>query len=131
MTYALLADIIVVAHFLYVLFAVGGEVLVLVGGLLHWRWIRSLPFRIGHLSAVVLVAIEALLGVVCPLTDWEYSLRTMAGQRVEQELSFVARLVRSVIFYDFPAWAFTAAYVLFAVLVAGTFLLYPPRRRQR
>lgn len=128
---ALLADAVVVLHFAYVLFAVGGEILVLAGGLLNWSWIRSLPFRLAHLAAVALVAAEALLGVICPLTDWEYRLRELAGQRVERQLSFVARLVRSVIFYDFPAWVFTLAYVGFAVIVALTFALFPPRRANR
>jgi hypothetical protein len=128
---ALLADAVVVLHFAYVLFAVGGEILVLAGGLLNWSWIRSLPFRLAHLAAVALVAAEALLGVICPLTDWEYRLRGLAGQRVERQLSFVARLVRSVIFYDFPAWVFTLAYVGFAVIVALTFALFPPRRANR
>jgi hypothetical protein len=128
---ALLADAIVVLHFGYVLFAVGGEILVLAGGLLGWRWLRNLPLRVAHLTAVALVAVEALLGVVCPLTEWEHRLRELAGQRVEKQLSFVARLVRAVIFYDFPAWVFTLAYVGFAVLVTGTFLLFPPRRARR
>jgi hypothetical protein len=129
--FALFADAVLIVHFLYVLFAVGGEVLVLVGGALRWRWVRNLPFRLVHLTAVALVAVEALLGVMCPLTEWEYRLRELAGQHVQRQLSFVARLVRSVIFYDFPAWVFTVAYVGFALLVAGSFLLYPPRRAAR
>jgi hypothetical protein len=128
---ALLADIIVVLHFGYVLFAVGGEILVLAGGLLRWRWTRSLPLRLAHLAAVVLVAVEALAGVVCPLTEWEFRLRELAGQQVERQLSFVARLVRAIIFYDFPTWVFTLAYVGFALLVAGSFLLFPPQRARR
>jgi hypothetical protein len=127
---ALLADTVVTLHFGYVLFAVGGEILVLAGGLLSWRWTRNLPFRLAHLAAVVLVAVEALLGVVCPLTEWEFRLREMAGQQVERQLSFVARLVRAIIFYDFPAWVFTATYVGFALLVAGSLLLFPPRRAE-
>lgn len=128
--YALLADLLVGFHFLYVMFAVGGELAVLAGGLLRWRWVRNLPFRLAHLAAVVLVAVEALLGVVCPLTAWEYGLRLAAGQRVEQDISFIGRLVRAVIFYDFPAWIFTVTYVSFALLVAGSFLLFPPRARR-
>ena len=85
----------------------------------------------GEAEAALGLAVEALLGVVCPLTEWEFRLRELAGQQVERQLSFVARLVRSIIFYDFPSWVFTAAYVGFAVLVAGSFLLIPPRRRKR
>ena len=96
---------------------------ILLGGGLSWRWVRALPFRIVHLAAVVLVAVEALAGARCPLTVWEYWLRVKAGQTAEAQVSFVARLVRSIIFYDLPAWVFLAAYVAFAALVALTFLV--------
>ena len=129
--YGFAADAIVVFHFGYVLFAVGGELVVLLGWLLRWRWIRNLAFRIVHLASVVVVAVEALIKVLCPLTDWEYRLRLLAGQTVEEEIPFMARLVRRIIFYDFPAWVFTLTYILFALLVAATFLLVPPRKKPR
>ena len=127
--YGFAADAIVVFHFCYVLFAVGGELLVLLGWLLHWRWIRDLSFRIVHLASVVVVAVEALIGVLCPLTEWEYRLRQLAGQFVEDELPFMTRLVRRIIFYDFPTWVFTLTYIIFTLLVAATFLFAPPRRK--
>jgi len=34
-----------------------------------------------------------------------------------------------VLFYSLPEWVFTLAYVLFALAVAVTFWLAPPRRR--
>lgn len=126
---ATVADILVAAHFCYVTFAIGGELFVIVGALLRWGWVRNLTFRIVHLCSVVLVAVEASTGIPCPLTEWEYRLRELAGQRVEAHISFIARLVRRIIFYDFPAWVFLAAYVGFALLVGLTFLLVRPRRR--
>jgi len=129
--YGLAADAVVAFHFCYVLFAVGGELLVLLGWLLRWRWIRNLAFRIAHLASVVVVAVEALIGVLCPLTEWEYRLRLLAGQTFEEEIPFMARLVRRIIFYDFPTWVFTLTYILFTLLVAATFLLAPPRRKVR
>jgi hypothetical protein len=53
----------------------------------------------------------------------------MAGQRGEEQISFIARLVRSVIFYDFPVWVFLAAYVGFTLLAGLSFILVPPRRK--
>jgi len=126
--FAFFADLIVVVHFSYVTFTVGGEIVVLLGGALRLGWIRNLPFRIAHLAAVVLVAVEALAGTSCPLTVWEYRLRILAGQSVEAQISFVARLVRSIIFYDFPAWVFLLMYLGFAAIVISTFLLLPPAR---
>jgi hypothetical protein len=127
--YGAVADILVSIHFGYVAFAVGGELLVLLGAFLRWAWVRNLPLRIVHLCSVVLVAAEASIGVPCPLTEWEYRLRELAGQRTEAHLSFVVRIVRRLIFYDFPAWVFLVAYLSFALLVALTFLLVRPRRR--
>ena len=129
--YAALADPIVVLHFCYVTFTVGGELVILLGGILRWAWVRGMAFRIAHLASVLLVAVEALTGTSCPLTVWEYKLRLLAGQRVEAQLSFVARLVRSIIFYDFPAWVFLLAYVGFAVAVGLTFVFLPPVRKPR
>jgi len=132
MPYAVLADLIVIVHFCYVTFTLGGELAVILGGALGWQWVRNLPLRISHLAAVVVVAAEALAGASCPLTVWEYQLRQLAGQHEEQQVSFVARLVRSLIFYDFPAWVFAAAYVAFAALVVLTLMLVRPvggRRR--
>ncbi|MDC7239707.1 MAG: DUF2784 domain-containing protein [Spirochaetales bacterium] len=129
MIWSLLADLIVVIHFLYVLFTVLGEGLILWGGFLKWQWIRNRTFRILHLAAVLLVALEALAGVLCPLTVWEYRLRGMAGQGAEQEVSFVARLIRRIIFYDFPEIFFIFLYTGFGILVIVTALLFPWKKK--
>jgi hypothetical protein len=129
--YGFAADAVVVFHLFYVVFAVGGELLVLLGWVAGWRWIRNITFRIVHLLAIVVVAVEAVAGVLCPLTGWEYRLRLLAGQSVEEQIPFMARLVRRMIFYDFPAWVFTLAYILFSLLVAASLLLAPPRRKER
>ncbi|GAG91807.1 unnamed protein product, partial [marine sediment metagenome] len=78
----------------------------------------------------VFVALESLVDVLCPLTEWEYNLRELAGQRVERDISFLGRLLRRIIFYDFPSWAFTLMYVGFGALVILTFILIPPRRKR-
>jgi hypothetical protein len=124
--YHLLADLIVFIHFMYVVFAVGGQIVVMLGWLLGWRFIRQPVFRITHLVAVVLVAIEAVVGMICPLTEWEYRLRNLAGQSVDHDLSFIARLARLIIFYDFPSWVFTVAHISFGAMVILTFIFVPP-----
>lgn len=130
MDHALLADLIVVAHLVYVGFVALGFVAILAGGALGWRWVRRYGFRIPHLVCTLIVAVEAVLGIVCPLTEWEAELRRSAGQTPE-ELSFVARLVRDVLFYEAPQWVFTASYVAFAALVLFTWFGIPARRRPR
>jgi hypothetical protein len=119
--HALLADAILVLHFAFVLFVVGGLGMIWIGAAAGWRWVRNLWFRVAHLAAIAYVAGEALLGIWCPLTVWEDALR---GRH--EEKSFVARWIHRVLFYDLPEAVFTAAYVLFAIAVAGTWYFVRP-----
>ncbi|MGO8694721.1 MAG: DUF2784 domain-containing protein [Rectinemataceae bacterium] len=126
--YAFLADVIVVVHFGIVSFCVAGELAILAGAFFKWSWVRNMIFRVVHLGLVLYVAGESIFGVTCPLTDWENRLRMAAGQRYDQNLSFVARIVRSIIFYDFPAWVFTTLYIGFGIVVLLTWIFIGPLR---
>ena len=77
----LLADIVLIVHFLFVAFVVGGLALIWIGAALGWAWVRNLWFRVAHLAAIVFVAGEALVGVWCPLTVWEDTLRGVHGEK--------------------------------------------------
>lgn len=121
-----LADLVLAAHFVFVLFVVGGLPLIWIGAAAGWSWIRNFWFRTAHLAAIVFVAAESLVGAMCPLTTWEDMLR---GRPTAQ--GFIARWVHRVIFYDLPAYVFTAAYVLFAAIVAATYYFVRPRPMPR
>ena len=118
-----LADIVLIVHFLFVAFVVGGLVLIWIGAAAGWQWIRNFWFRVAHLAAIVFVAGEALVGVWCPLTLWEDALRGVQGEK-----GFVARWIHRLMFYDVPGWMFTIAYVLFALVVALSWRLVRPTR---
>lgn len=120
----MIADLLVVVHFAIVLYIVGGLLAVWTGAALGWRWVRDPWFRYSHLAAIAYVAAEALLGIACPLTVWEDVLR--GGARPD---SFVGRWVRRLLYYDAPEWAFTAAYLAWALATLATLRLVPPRRR--
>jgi hypothetical protein len=126
----LLADIIAVIHLGYVIFVILGFMLILAGIFFKWKWIRNLWFRMVHLGAIVAVALEAILGINCPLTVLEFSLRYGAPP-ADRRVSFVGELVDSLLYYGAPAWVFTIIYVGFALLVAITFIMAPPNRRNR
>jgi hypothetical protein len=118
----MLADAILIVHFVFVLFVVGGFALTLAGAALGWSWVRARTFRSAHLGAILLVAAESLAGMACPLTVWEDTLRR-AGP---QEASFIGRWVARLLYYDFPEWMFAAAYTVFALAVALAWRLVPP-----
>lgn len=120
----LLADLILLVHFLFVLFVVAGLPLVWIGALSGWRWVRHRGFRYAHLAAILFVTAESLAGVWCPLTLWEDALRGMT-----QEKSFVARWVHALMYYDLPPAYFTAAYMAFAAAVILTWWRIPPQRK--
>ncbi|OGA13431.1 MAG: hypothetical protein A3G25_19105 [Betaproteobacteria bacterium RIFCSPLOWO2_12_FULL_63_13] len=120
----MLADAILVVHFMFVLFVTGGFALILAGGALRWAWVRHRAFRLAHLGAIVLVAAEALLGIACPLTVWEDALRRAEPQRA----SFVGRWVARLLYYDLPEWVFASAYAVLALAAALAWLLIPPHR---
>ena len=122
---ALLADVILIVHFLFVAFVVGGLALIWIGAAAGWQWVRNFWFRVAHLAAIAFVAGEALVGVWCPLTVWEDALRGVRGEK-----SFVARWIHRLMFYDFPGWVFTTAYVSFALVVIATLVWLPPRQRR-
>lgn len=125
--YAWFADATVTLHASFVFFVVAGQLLILLGWLRKWRWIRNLVFRVIHLSAILLVILEAWLGVSCPLTVWENRLRELAGQ-AGYELSFIGYWLNRILFYSAPEWVFTSIYSGFGLLVVLTFIAYPPRR---
>ena len=137
--YSFLADAVLVIHFFFFLFCTAGEAAIL-GAALHARfrrasgrresaWFRNRRFRLFHLAAVLFVGVEGLIGFLCPLTTWEYELRRAGGQTVESEVPLVPRVLRTLLFHDFPPWVFTALYVGFAVLVLATYFLVRPRRK--
>ncbi len=120
------ADALLVVHFAIVVFIVGGLILTWVGAALGWGWVRNRWFRYLHLGAIAFVALEALIGMVCPLTEWEDALR--GGARPE---SFVGRWVQRLLYYRAPEWVFTALYAAWAVATLATLRLVPPRARRR
>jgi len=123
-----LADIILLLHAGFIAFVVLGLLLIYVGGALKWSWVRNRWFRLAHIAAIGLVVAQAWLGITCPLTTLENSLRTRAGQPVYQ-LGFIADRVQKLIFFRAEWWVFALAYTAFALLVLASFWLVRPRWR--
>jgi Protein of Unknown function (DUF2784) len=120
----LLADAILIFHFLFVLFVVGGLPAIWIGAWLKLGFVRNIWFRVIHLAAILFVVGESLFGIVCPLTIWEDNLR-----QLESDSSFIQRWLHHILFYELPEGLLTAAYLLFAILIVATFLLIPPYHR--
>lgn len=125
-TYAMLADLVVVAHLSFVLVVVSGPVLTLIGRFARWGWVRSFWVRLVHFLMLAVVVVQALAGVVCPLTTLEKDLRIRAGSETYSG-SFIGHWAHELLFVDFEESTLTLIYCLFGVLVLTTFWLVPPR----
>jgi hypothetical protein len=117
------ADLVLVLHFAIVVYIVGGLILTWVGAWLGWALVRNPWFRWLHLGAIGFVALEAVIGMACPLTVLEDALR--GGGSGE---SFVGRWVRYFLYYRAPEWVFTVLYLAWTAATLVTLRLVPLRR---
>jgi polyferredoxin len=129
LAYQIMADFLLFAHAFFIAFVVFGLLLIFLGLLLRWSWVRKLWFRLTHLLAIVIVVIQAWLGVICPLTIWENHFRMKAGDAVYSG-SFISFWLHKLIFYQAEAWVFTAIYTAFGSLVLAAWVVCPPRLRR-
>ena len=133
MTQGVLADLILIVHFLYVLGVVLPIPFIILGKFLNWRWVRRFWLRTIHLAMVSLVLLEAVFGMVCPLTLWEDQLRSsLDGPRYEK--SFIEYWLAKILFYDFEPWVFIVLYFFISGVIWFLYFyfcppIYPKRRR--
>jgi hypothetical protein len=102
---AILADLVLVAHFAFVLFVV-------LGGLLVLRWPRLAYI---HIPVAIYGALIELVGWICPLTPLENSLRARAGE-AGYEGSFIEHYILPVLY---PSALTRNVQLLLGVLVLG------------
>ena len=122
----MLADLVFALHAGVVLFNVSGLLLIVIGGLVGWAWIRQRGFRIAHVALMALVTLEAIFGLTCPLTLLEDALRGVANEQ-----SFVQRWTMALIYWNAPPWVFVLLYVAFLLAVIGAWVAWPPIASKR
>jgi len=85
--YQISADFIVLLHFTFIVFVLGGGILVI-----KWRWIIWL-----HIPAVIWGALISFFGWICPLTPIENMLR-QAGKGEGYLTGFIEHYLVPVIY---------------------------------
>jgi len=125
---ATLADVVLAVHVGIAAFVVGMTLALPIGGPRGWHWVRRPWLRRLHVALVGVIALQAWLGRLCPLTIWEQSLRAHAGQSPYSE-SFVAHWLSKLLFFEAPWWSFVVAYSVLAAVVAVAWFRWPPRPR--
>ena len=125
-TYHALADLVLIVHVLYVAFVVFGLVFIWCGGFRGWSWVRNPWFRAAHLAAIGVVMAQSWLGMECPLTTLENSLRDRAGDPAYAG-AFIAHWLHALLYYNAPPWVFTLGYSLFGLAVVMSLIFVRPR----
>lgn len=90
MFFSLLADMVVIAHFLFVLFVIFGGFLVLYKQ--GWAWL--------HIPAAIWGALVEFTGWICPLTPLENWLRIQGGGAAYAS-DFIERYIISLLYPSF------------------------------
>lgn len=120
MTYRILADLVLVAHGLFVAFVMFGGLLAL--------WKARIAYW--HLPALAWGAMVIGMGWICPLTPLEVSLRQQAGQQGYAG-GFIEHYVLGLIYPE--GITRTTQIVLVTLLIVGNIIVYTlwARRRRR
>lgn len=119
MSNALLADMMLLLHLAFILFAIFGGLLVLFR---HWfAWI--------HIPAVLWAAVVNMTPWLCPLTPWENYFRKLAGEEGYSG-GFVAHYIAPLIYPGHMSFdlilTLAIAVVVWNLLVYG-FVIYKIR----
>lgn len=125
--YAVCADAVLILHFAFAVFVVGGLALIWAGWFFGWSFVRNFHFRLAHVAAMGLVVSQALFDIACPLTIWEEDLRLLAGGVSPYEGECVRYWVHRLLFCDCGKATFTMLYILFFLLMLLSLWMVPPR----
>ena len=116
-----LADLILIMHFMVAAFVALGLLIIPVGTVLSWQWVRGRIFRTVHAGLMIYVAFEAVVGLICPLTIIEAYLR---GTHAHE--SFIAHHVNRLLYWDLSLSSFLKLYIACAIWVIGLWVFCPP-----
>ena len=121
---SLIADIVLILHFGFVIFITSGFFIIPIGYRLNWKWITNRKLRLFHFGMMAFVTLETFLGITCPLTIIENSIRG-----ANQSNSFISYWITKLIYWDLPILYFL---ILYSVVSAWTLILWklcPPNNK--
>jgi hypothetical protein len=141
MLYKILADLVVLIHFAWILFILWGFILAVCSSISvyvlrtakdRWRtffdrWI----FRTIHLGGIVYVAILAVLGKYCPLTILENELREQYNTELTYPGSFVVHYIEKIVYPEANFLLFVIPTIIIAVFTVLMFIIRPPAKIRR
>ena len=130
MLYRILADIIVIMHFMWILFMLVGFILTLCG-FFRKRFFDRWLFRTLHLLGIAYVSLLATMGKYCPLTLWENILRLKYDPDLTYPGSFMIHYAEKLVYPDINPLIIRIPTTFIAVFTVVVFIIRPPKRIKR
>ena len=105
MPYKILADIVVIIHFLWILFLIFGAL----------PGVRNKAVRIFHISGLFFALVIQKFGWYCPLTHLEVWLRAKHDPSLAYAGSFIIHYVEGLVYIEIPSWLIFSLTLLLTV----------------
>ncbi len=133
MKFIILADIVIIIHFLWILFMIWGFVLTFYHFFIKpsEKFFNNLIFRLIHLLGILYVSILELMHKYCPLTLLENYFYSKSSPERMYEGSFIIKYLEKIVYPDInPAiLIFSAAFIgLFTLVI---FFVKPPEQIEK
>lgn len=139
MFWRLLADIIVVIHFLFVIFMIVGFLFTLAAviGVYVFRrrgWFARFfawsAFRWTHVCGIAFVGSLAVMEKYCPLTILENAIRRRGQDGGEYSGSFIIHYIEKLLYPNVPPLALLIPTIFIAGFTLAIFIIRPPWREK-
>jgi len=126
MSYKILADAIIVVHFLFILFMLLGFLLTVYALCFRQKFFEWWLFRSLHLLGIFYVSSLSILGKYCPLTILENELRLRYEVSSVYSGSFIVHYLEKLIYPDVNPLLIQIPTVFLAIFTIVVFIIKPP-----
>jgi len=127
MAYKILANAILVMHFLWIVFMLAGFVYTLLA-LFYDRLLDRWLLRTLHLFGIIYVGALAVLRQYCPLTLLENILRNKYTASTDYRGPFILRNLEKVVYPEIDPYIILIPTIFIAVFTLTVFILKPPAK---
>ncbi len=124
--YKFLAEIILIIHFLWILFMLFGFVYNVVGLFFNKNLLKNFWLRTIHLFGILYVASLAILDKYCPLTVLESKLRQKFEPNFINPESFIIYYLEKIVYPNINPIVIVIPTVLIAVFSLIVYIVKPP-----
>jgi hypothetical protein len=125
MFYKIIADIIVVLHFIWIIFMLLGFFLTIYG-FFYQKFLDWWLFRTFHLLGIIFVGILTVLQRFCPLTILENLSRARYSPESTYPGSFIVHYIENLVYPDVNQTLLRLGTVFVAIFILIVFIVHPP-----